>query len=240
MGASDAPGNNVAVDANLAGKQKRVRTGCLTCRERHLKCDEGLPNCQNCRKSSRTCRRGIRLNFMYIDCREPPTLLRSNDWEVRFEDNSREIASEYRGGLKRYGSGDRNVRSSSSIDTTPSHDFPADVSGNSQRSLPSIQGVVVPDTFTDDSQTIAPPSRRDSYHQHSGSHSDSGYGSSNLPLTSASSYTNADSPASPSKGPRTVLTNPDEVLYLQIFIEEVGLWMDSMDPDKHVSQLMYL
>jgi Fungal Zn(2)-Cys(6) binuclear cluster domain len=33
-----------------ASRPKRVRTGCLTCRERHLKCDEGMPDCQNCRK----------------------------------------------------------------------------------------------------------------------------------------------------------------------------------------------
>ena len=30
--------------AEAASKPKRVRTGCLTCRERHLKCDEGTPD----------------------------------------------------------------------------------------------------------------------------------------------------------------------------------------------------
>src|SRR5205809_8055747 len=47
-----------------ASKPKRVRTGCLTCRERHLKCDEALPRCQNCQKSDRVCKRGVRLNFI--------------------------------------------------------------------------------------------------------------------------------------------------------------------------------
>ena len=41
-----------------------MRTGCLTCRERHLKCDEGMPICLNCKKSNRQCKRGVRLNFI--------------------------------------------------------------------------------------------------------------------------------------------------------------------------------
>lgn len=59
------------VTAALA-KSKRVRTGCLTCRERHLKCDEGTPDCLNCRKSSRECKRGVRLNFIDIKVETPP------------------------------------------------------------------------------------------------------------------------------------------------------------------------
>jgi hypothetical protein len=31
------------------------------------------------------------------------------------------------------------------------------------------------------------------------------------------------------------LNNTDEVLLMQVFVEEVGLWMDSMDAMKHVS-----
>lgn len=34
---------------------KRVRTGCLTCRLRHYKCDEVKPLCSRCRKSNRQC-----------------------------------------------------------------------------------------------------------------------------------------------------------------------------------------
>ncbi|KAL5088275.1 hypothetical protein Trisim1_006727 [Trichoderma cf. simile WF8] len=47
-------------------KSKRVRTGCLTCRDRHLKCDESVPACRNCEKGGRKCIRGIRLNFSNI------------------------------------------------------------------------------------------------------------------------------------------------------------------------------
>ncbi|KAK4193940.1 transcriptional regulatory protein moc3 [Podospora australis] len=35
--------------------RKRTKTGCLTCRKRRIKCDEGKPTCGNCIKSKREC-----------------------------------------------------------------------------------------------------------------------------------------------------------------------------------------
>ncbi|KAG9863726.1 hypothetical protein KCU63_g5226, partial [Aureobasidium melanogenum] len=35
--------------------RKRTKTGCLTCRKRRIKCDEGKPVCKNCMKSKRQC-----------------------------------------------------------------------------------------------------------------------------------------------------------------------------------------
>jgi hypothetical protein len=37
------------------GKGIRVRTGCLACRHRHLKCDETQPICHGCQKAAREC-----------------------------------------------------------------------------------------------------------------------------------------------------------------------------------------
>ncbi|KAJ5259764.1 hypothetical protein N7524_008826 [Penicillium chrysogenum] len=34
----------------------RTKTGCLTCRERRVKCDDGKPTCVRCSKSNRACR----------------------------------------------------------------------------------------------------------------------------------------------------------------------------------------
>ncbi|KAI0387578.1 hypothetical protein F5Y04DRAFT_7692 [Hypomontagnella monticulosa] len=46
-------------DDNSAPKKpvvrKRTKTGCLTCRKRRIKCDEGRPTCNNCLKSKRQC-----------------------------------------------------------------------------------------------------------------------------------------------------------------------------------------
>ncbi|KAI0525919.1 hypothetical protein F5B22DRAFT_260157 [Xylaria bambusicola] len=35
--------------------RKRTKTGCLTCRKRRIKCDEGKPTCNNCLRSKRQC-----------------------------------------------------------------------------------------------------------------------------------------------------------------------------------------
>ncbi|KAK0735885.1 hypothetical protein B0T21DRAFT_194030 [Apiosordaria backusii] len=60
----DSPsGNDPAEPPNGNGNQppkkttvrKRTKTGCLTCRRRRIKCDEGKPTCGNCIKSKRQC-----------------------------------------------------------------------------------------------------------------------------------------------------------------------------------------
>ncbi|KAJ5666272.1 uncharacterized protein N7477_008720 [Penicillium maclennaniae] len=38
-----------------AKKHKRTRSGCFTCRARRIKCDEGRPLCERCRKGNRDC-----------------------------------------------------------------------------------------------------------------------------------------------------------------------------------------
>ncbi|OAP64972.1 hypothetical protein AYL99_00944 [Fonsecaea erecta] len=44
--------------------RRRVRTGCLTCRGRRRKCDEGKPQCQNCRTKNLHCRYGLNITFV--------------------------------------------------------------------------------------------------------------------------------------------------------------------------------
>ena len=78
-------GNPAPTASPAAGRSKRVRTGCLTCRERHLKCDEGGPDCNNCRKSNRECRRGVRLNFIELRVKEPPCVVQpTSEWSCSF------------------------------------------------------------------------------------------------------------------------------------------------------------
>ncbi|KFX91784.1 hypothetical protein V490_05725 [Pseudogymnoascus sp. VKM F-3557] len=36
-------------------KHRRTRSGCFTCRNRRVKCDEGRPTCERCKKGSREC-----------------------------------------------------------------------------------------------------------------------------------------------------------------------------------------
>ncbi|KAK6350873.1 hypothetical protein TWF718_004055 [Orbilia javanica] len=58
------PGSQAHPERRLSGqipivagalRGMRVRTGCNTCRKRHVKCDEQKPQCQNCLKGNRPC-----------------------------------------------------------------------------------------------------------------------------------------------------------------------------------------
>lgn len=256
----------------VATKSKRVRTGCLTCRERHLKCDEAMPHCNNCRKSNRVCKRGVRLNFIDMWEGQPPTLVSkfgTREWRVGFKDESREIASEYQGGLEKYSRLESEVSNNnlqnhngannmmhmdpnlafgfaSSMPPAPSmgHQHlppnPLLMASADAYSMPpqADLGSMYDQFFKSDGPTqhLQPP--------HSGStvetHNSGNSNASSIHPGSVGSY---------NLGPGGVLhvadedrkdflDNQEETLFMQVFVEEVGLWMDSMDPHKHFSRLL--
>ncbi|QYS93483.1 Zn(2)-C6 fungal-type domain-containing protein [Trichoderma simmonsii] len=57
QGSSSQQNDGGKDDANRkkTSTRKRTKTGCLTCRRRRIKCDEGRPICHNCIKSRRDC-----------------------------------------------------------------------------------------------------------------------------------------------------------------------------------------
>ncbi|KIV79512.1 hypothetical protein PV11_07069 [Exophiala sideris] len=57
---TSGPPRRETIPRGRSSHQGRVRTGCVTCRARKVKCDEQRPSCQRCAKSKRTCvyRRG--------------------------------------------------------------------------------------------------------------------------------------------------------------------------------------
>lgn len=227
------PANTAATAA--ASKPKRVRTGCLTCRERHLKCDEGTPICQNCKKSSRECKRGVRLNFIDTQCQAPPFLLpASQDWQVNFQDDSLEIASEYRGGRAKYLPvrkeefeipGDMNYNYSNALPVPP---------GMPQQSLPQVAGGY--SAYADPAPSMYADQNNDSYQPSSHSTSATAYSEPHQPVRESYDQQYSMQPQEEQTPP--YLDAADEVLYMQVFVEEVGLWMDSMDPEKHFSRLL--
>lgn len=75
--------------------KKRTRSGCLTCRDRHMKCDEQLPVCQNCIKSQRKCYRGVRLNFIQYSFYDPK--INEPYSQIQILDQSITIAKLYNG-----------------------------------------------------------------------------------------------------------------------------------------------
>ncbi|GCB26907.1 adhesion and hyphal regulator 1 [Aspergillus awamori] len=198
----------------VLAKPRRVRTGCLTCRERHLKCDEALHRCQNCRKSGRVCRRGIRLNFIDIQKSTPPhCVVRIPATGVTFRDESRLIASEYVGGFERY---------------PPEVAEPSLEKGNTTGPCltPSLSASFVHGFGTPQSGSLGGPFN----------------GSTNAPA-----FYDQNASFAPFRSTKeghinatnhTCLNNPEEVYLLQVFVEEVGLWMDSMDAVKHFTHIL--
>jgi hypothetical protein len=223
-GAADTPG---ASGKAPESKPKRVRTGCLTCRQRHLKCDERKPTCQNCRKSNRTCETGVRLNFIDTRVQRPPVVAPPPaDYQIAFSDDSREIASEYAGGLAKYGPVESEGAPSNG--NTTFMDMPNTMPpppSAAHQSLPPIQGML-PEAYPDENHGLVydHQSQRASSHHHS----DSSYTAQGSALGGEQSATPND------ELNRDYLTTQEEVLYMQVYVDEVGIWMDSMDPSKHV------
>lgn len=235
---SNGTGNGVSTTV-VPSRPRRVRTGCLTCRKRHLKCDEGVPDCVNCRKSNRECERGVRLNFIDTQVQNPEIIPPTHDWNVHFQDESREIASEYKGGLGRYAAlgpeataeveDESQGRASGSLLGAPTM---------AHQPLPPIHSLPAESTtqYSETTQGLPEPSR-DSHHHHSISSTNSTYSTQTLQAQSQSSYAAHAAPDQtlpPQNETRDYLNSSEETLFMQVFVEEVGLWMDSMDPLKHV------
>lgn len=87
-------------------KRSRTRSGCFTCRDRHMKCDEQLPVCQNCINSKRRCYRGIRLNFSLYNYYDPKSTGASADIFLpshhRILDQSIAVSKLYKNGYQGY------------------------------------------------------------------------------------------------------------------------------------------
>ncbi|KAI1818400.1 hypothetical protein GGS20DRAFT_287551 [Poronia punctata] len=280
-------------------KSRRVRTGCLTCRERHLKCDEGTPDCKNCRKSNRECKRGVRLNFIDLTCKEPPYIIPQTDgWTVEFQDESRLIASEYQGGIEKYarfgiqlvtppresqGAFHKTERPpvANHIPRVPTaQQQPAAPDNESRQALakyaldaqtysnknngalygPPIAavsnspeyGTLVSDRFASAEVIGASPSLQPGYKSSdvSTAHSVAGTGVWPSPtlreLNPGAKHETGperrrDTPPVPftgKSGQREYLNSPEEVHFMRVFVSEVGLWMDSLDKEKHFSRLI--
>ncbi|KAH9882117.1 hypothetical protein J1614_001289 [Plenodomus biglobosus] len=234
----DSPGNRTVPlkkkdsDATADGKPKRTRTGCLTCRERHLKCDETKPTCNNCSKSQRECNWGKKLNFLDTTCERNAYLIpKGLDYQIAFQDESRLIAGEYVGGREMYPEEDPESHMSmggNGFGMGPPGALGPSVS--SRHHVPSMQGMSH-DPYPQSEQNYNFDHQRASSQQHTRA-------PSNYSNPTPSSYTMEQS-GSPTPLPtRDYLKSQEEVLYMQVFVEEIGIWMDSMDAHKHFSRLL--
>ncbi|KAH7062012.1 hypothetical protein BKA63DRAFT_193189 [Paraphoma chrysanthemicola] len=215
-------------DATPDGKPKRTRTGCLTCRERHLKCDETKPTCNNCAKSQRECNWGKKLNFLDTTCERNAYIIpKGVDYCIAFQDESRIIAGEYVGGREMYpleDADDHVPLGNSGFDMGP----PPQASA--RQHLPAMPGMA-PEPYPQTQHNYGYDHHRAPQQHHTRAHS-------SYSNPTPSPYTIEHS-ASPAPAPsRDYLKSQEEVLYMQVFVEEIGIWMDSMDAHKHFSRLL--
>ncbi|CAG8921054.1 unnamed protein product [Penicillium salamii] len=208
-------------------KARRTRTGCFTCRQRHLKCDEAVGRCLNCRKADRVCRRGVRLKFVDTQTVAPPHLIaRPDGSKVTFKDDSRLIASLYVGGFEIY--------------PPIQPESPVEANGHLNHDLDAIG----PDDLTSIFQSVAhsfdplgfdvpnPAAgfvETDTWHQ---SHLVPGdellpHGTSNFARKLADKQESHQS-----------LVDYESISCLRTFVEEIGPRMDAMDEMNHFSQVL--
>jgi hypothetical protein len=205
-------------------KARRSRTGCFTCRQRHLKCDEAVGKCLNCRKSDRVCRRGVRLNFIDIQTVAPPHLVaRPDGSKVTFRDDSRLIASLYVGGFEIYPP----IQPESPVEENghSNHDFDSMGPDDLTSLFQSVAHSFDPLSFDVSHPSTADFVETDTWHQ---SHLVPGdellpHGTSNFARKLADKQES-----------HHFLTDPEQLSLLRAFVEEVGPRMDAMDEMNHV------
>ncbi|KAM7203842.1 hypothetical protein V8F20_003848 [Naviculisporaceae sp. PSN 640] len=296
--------------APVVSKSRRVRTGCLTCRERHLKCDEGLPECANCRKSNRECKRGVRLNFIDVQVKNPPYMPPTPlEWSVSFEDESRTIASEYKGGLGKYPRLDAKAitppresepeptQRQSSVSSTeptagPREGYPGGMASmaptpgptgyddyqqaqhsviSSRKDSGAVPTAQTPASQAGPSPVIGPASGsfslnmlNEQYAKEDAVPRNNGYRGSDASSVASSLVPQGAGPRSqdlppigpgptghprgtpdglmtpPSEraaGERDYLSDEEEIRFMQVFIDEVAIWMDTLDKEKHFTNV---
>jgi hypothetical protein len=170
---------------------------------------------------------------------------------VEFTDESREIASEYQGGLQKYKRLIRGATIGMPTDPNLAYDYPQTVPpapNMAHQTLPSIQGNM-PDTYPQpEVADMYDPQLKEAANSHlnrphsgsNGSHPSAISNNSSLAPGSVGSYNvgAAGFPQTSDSERKDYLETQEETLFMQVFVEEVGLWMDSMDPHKHFSRLL--
>ena len=161
---------------------------------------------------------------------------------VHFQDESRDIASEYAGGISRYPplmvSPPRKKMKNIPPPTPPGtisigSMVPMPPVPTSHPTLPPILPLLPNPAQTNDKSAISYEDMK-SRQAHSAASYPSYTAPAPPPLLRSTAQVMGGSPAPVRLETRRYLDNPEETLFMQVFVEEVGIWMDSLDPHKHV------
>jgi Fungal specific transcription factor domain len=154
---------------------------------------------------------------------------------VQFQDESRDIASEYKGGLSRYAVLDQTITPPREQNFEyPTHTLAIDPDITGHTALPPIVQHSNASLYHDAGGVLKTEHSRQNSRQHSHANSESSY----LPTAPPTAYSNPEQTLTPPNETRDYLNSHEEVLFMQVFVEEVGLWMDSLDSMKHFSRIL--
>ena len=154
---------------------------------------------------------------------------------VSFQDESREIASDYAGGAARYAAFAPEKNTSPKLRKSPENisGMLAIASLPPSQTLPSILPHPSAESFT----TGFENHQGREHHNHSSFVQLSAAEISTITLRAENTSHSIVQRSSPKPPLRTLLGNQEKTLFMQVFVEEVGLWMDSLDSAKHVSSI---
>ncbi|KAF2672275.1 hypothetical protein BT63DRAFT_192805 [Microthyrium microscopicum] len=234
-----------------APERKRTRTGCQTCRIRHLKCDEARPECSQCVKGKRHCTYERLLKWPKD---QPQTEKEMKNFQVSeipyevpienplsFEDESVKIASEYIGGEGWYAAHhrQREMENPSTDAAQSQSSVNANIGSHNIDPYITATPTLRQSTITDQPQTSI------SMAFHTPTQGASREASRHLSLTNSTK--NSVQGASPRESEhqfpsRPLSYNPIEdpldEYFMHVFIEEMGKWMDTMNPIKYFSNML--
>jgi len=138
------------------------------------------------------------------------------------------------------------------IDPQMQFDYPGNAPpapSMSYQELPPIQGLLPDSGYSDDPSGgvhVKYDHHQDHYHQDNQSNPSPFTQNNTLQQQQQQqqqqhrgsiSYSHHEQESDPSEEKREYLNTQEEVLFMQVFVEEVGIWMDSMDPMKHVRRI---
>jgi len=210
---------------------KRTRTGCRTCRERHLKCDERRPDCGQCIKGKRSCSYERFLKWdKHIERFELPfEVPRPIDFAFGIRDESVTVASEYIGGEEWYALHDRQRKRTDQTVARIANQTSNNATHTNSPAESSWHGSV------NGHRQSQPQSRNSSDGNHRIINS-----AANLSINLTPYASLVNGPLTPQllppESPRhAMIQDPVEAHFMKVYVEEMGSWMDTMNPIKYVS-----
>ena len=226
--------SNSGSNARPSRRAKRVRTGCLVCRERHLKCDEAGAPCGQCMRGNRECKYGVKLKFdHFTEVSDLHTTI-PIEGKIHFQDDTAYICSLYGDDslreLKKFGFNESDALAQLS---GLSHRIPDDhgALANPVKYQLDASGTMDLDEGPSSTQAVAPTQNGTPVPQSSGNTAAT---DDFMSVIEEDTDGEGGLPIVLPKSSRPMIQDPFDMMLMKCYIEEIGAWMDSLNSIKYV------